>query len=158
MAAVAVAALVLAHLAARAQSMAQAQTAADAAALAAVPDDRAAAWRLAAANGAVLEEYAAADGMVRVEVTLRGERAVAAALLPAAVASPALAAALDRVAEVLGEGAVDSVRLVGPFGSGGIEVTRRLASRLVPVSHRTGLCRAADGRPLHFVLCPAINR
>lgn len=148
----------LAHLAARAQSMAQAQTAADAAALAALPDDRDAARRLAAANGAVLEEYAATDGMVRVAVTAGGERAVAAATLPAAAVSPALAAALDRVADVLGQGAVDSVRLVGPFGSGGIEVTRHLASRLVPVSRRTGLCRAGDGRPLHFVLCPAINR
>lgn len=153
-----VAALVLAHLAARAQSMAQAQTAADAAALAALPDDRDAARRLASANGAVLEEFAATDGMVRVEVTVGGERAVAAAMLPASAVSPALAAALDRVAAVLGQGEAESVRPLGPLGSGGIEVTRHLAARLAQVSHLTGLCRAVDGRPLHFVLCPAINR
>lgn len=158
MLAVAVGLLVLAHLGVRAQAMARAQTAADAAALAALPDDRGAAQGLAAANGGVLETYEAAGGAVRVEAIVAGERAVAVALRPAAVASPALAAALDRVGDILGQSALDSVRFVGPSGSAGVEVPRHVASRLAPVSRLTGLCRAGDGRPLHFVLCPAINR
>lgn len=148
----------MAHLASRAQSMTQAQTAADAAALAAVPGGRGAARQLAEANGGTLEAYAATDDAVRVEVTVGGEPAVAVSLRPAAVASPALAAALDRVADLLGNEAVDSVRLLGPLGSRGVEVPRTVATQLAPLSRRTGLCRAGDGRPLHFVLCPAIHR
>ena len=158
LAAGAVGALLLAHLAGRAQLMAQAQTAADAAALAGAPDGRGAAEELAEANGAVLGQFDATGGSVRVEVTLGAERAVAAATLPAAEATPALAAALDRLSDILGPDATASIRLVGPAGSGGIEVSRDLAARMVVLSHRTGLCRAGDGRPLHFVLCPAIQR
>jgi hypothetical protein len=156
--AVAVGLSVLAHLGLRAQAMARAQTAADAAALAALPDDRDAARRLAAANGGELLAYEAAGGAVRVEVAVAGEQAVAVALLPAAGATPALAAALDRAGDILGDSAMDSVRLVGPHGSGGVEVPRHVASRLASLSHRTGLCRAGDGRPLHFVVCSAIHR
>lgn len=156
--AVAVGALVLAHLAGRAQSMAQAQTAADAAALAAAGGGPASARQLAAANGGVLETYAMAAGTVQVEVTVAGERAVAAATPRTSGVSPALAAALDRVVDILGESVLDSMRLVGPSGSGGVEFGRHVASRLGAASHRTGLCRAGGGRPLHFVLCPAIRR
>ncbi len=138
--------------------MTQAQTAADAAALAAVQGGRGAARQLAQANGGTLEAYATAGSAVRVTVAVDGVPAVAAALRPAAVASPAMAAALDRVADLLGEEATGSVRLLGPHGSRGVEVPRQVAALLAPLSHRTGLCRAGDGRPLHFVLCPAIHR
>ncbi len=154
----AVGALLLAHLAGRAQVMARAQTAADAAALAGAPAGRGAAGELAAANGAVLRRFEVVDGAARVEVALAGEEAVAAATVPTAESMPALAAALDRVSDILGPDATVAVRLVGPRGSGGIEVPRHLAARLAALSHRTGLCRAGHGRPLHFVLCPAIHR
>ncbi len=156
--AAAVGALLLAHLAGRAQVMAQAQTAADAAALAGAPAGRGAAEELAVANGAVLREFEVTAGSARVEVTLGGERAVAAATLPVAETTPALAAALARVTDILGRDATASIRLLGPLGSDGIEVPRELAARLGALSHRTGLCRAGDGRPLHFVLCLAIHR
>lgn len=151
----AVGGLLLAHLAGRAQVMAGAQTAADAAALAGAAGGRDAAERLAAANGAVLGRFEAGGGWARVEVVLGGERAAAAATLPAAGTTPALAAALDRVADLVGPEAPGEVRLLGPLGSDGIEVSRHLAARLAVLSHRTGLCRGGDGRPLHFVLCPA---
>ena len=154
----AVGALLLAHLAGRAHLMAQAQTAADAAALAGAPDGRDAAEELAVANGAVLRRFDTSDGSARVEVTVGGERAVAAAALPTTEAVPALAAALDRLGDILGRDATASIRLLGRLGSGGIEVPRHMAARMVVLSHRTGLCRAMDGRPLHFVLCPAIHR
>lgn len=150
--------LALAHLAARAQSMAQAQTAADAAALAASQHRRDDAAELARANGADLVAVDVADGVARVEVTLGGETALAAAERPREATAPALAAALDRAGEILGEDVGGAVRLLGPLGSGGIEVPRPLAARLAALSHRTGLCRAGGGRPLHFVLCPAIHR
>lgn len=156
--AAALGALVLAQLGGRAQLMAQAQTAADAAALAGATAGPGAAQELAAANGATLESYGTATGAVRVEVALAGERAVAAASLRRVAVSPALAAALDRARDLLGHQAVDAVRVLGRFGSGGIEVPRHVASRLAVLSHRTGLCRAADGRPLHFDLCPASHR
>ncbi|MDE0654504.1 MAG: hypothetical protein OXI26_12755 [bacterium] len=151
-------ALALAHLAARGQSMAQAQTAADAAALAAARHRPGDAAELAAANGANLVAVEVVDGVARVEVTLDGETALAAAERPRGVMAPALAAALDRAGEILGQDVAGSVRLLGPLGSGGIEVPRPLAARLATLSHRTGLCRAGGGRPLHFVLCPAIHR
>ncbi|MCY3925536.1 MAG: hypothetical protein OXG52_08535 [bacterium] len=154
----AVAALVLAHLVGRAHTMAGAQTAADAAALAGALGGQGAAADIAAANGAVLGSFAAAGGSVRVEVALGGERAVAAAAVPAAEATPALAAALDRLTDVLGPDAAAEVRLLGPLGAEGIEAPRHVAARLAALSHRTGLCRAGDGRPLHFVLCPATHR
>ncbi len=150
--------LALAHLAARAQSMAQAQTAADAAALAAALHRRGDAAELARANGADLVAVDVVDGVARVEVTLGGETALAAAERPREATAPALAAALDRAGEILGEDVGGTVRLLGPLGSGGIEVPRPLAARLAALSHRTGLCRAGGGRPLHFVLCPAIHR
>ena len=78
----AVAAFLLVHLAGRAQTMAQAQTAADAAALAGAQEGRGAAAELAAANGGVLGAFEAAAGTARVEVTLGRETAVAAASLP----------------------------------------------------------------------------
>ena len=151
-------ALVLANLAGRAQLMAQAQTAADAAALAGVQDNRTGAAELAAANGAVLADFETSGAEARVAVTLGAQRAAAAAELPLSTAGPALAAALDRVSDILGPDVTGSVRLLGPSGSGGIEVSRPLAARLAVLSHRTGLCRAGGGRPLHFVLCPAIHR
>lgn len=154
----AVAALVLAHLASRAQSMAQAQTAADAAALAAARHQRGEAAALAAANGADLVDLEMVDGVARVEVTLGGETALAAAQRPRTATAPALAAALDRAGELLGEDLAGSVRLLGPLGSGGIEVPRPLAARLAVLSHRTGLCRAEGGRPVHFVLCRSNHR
>ena len=154
----AVAAFLLVHLAGRAQTMAQAQTAADAAALAGAQEGRGAAGELAAANGGVLGAFEAVAGTARVEVTLGGEAAVAAASLPAAETTPALAAALARVDDILGSEATASIRLLGPLGSDGIEVPRLWAARLATLGHRTGLCRGGDGRPLHFVLCPAIQR
>jgi predicted MarR family transcription regulator len=57
----------------------RAQTAADAAALAATDGGRGAAQRLAASNGAVLVSYSEAGDIVTVEVELRGERATARA-------------------------------------------------------------------------------
>jgi hypothetical protein len=57
----------------------RAQTAADAAALAATEGGRAAAQRLAAGNGAVLVGYAEAGDVVMVVVELNGERATARA-------------------------------------------------------------------------------
>jgi len=57
----------------------RAQTAADAAALAATEGGRAAAQRLAAGNGAVLVGYAEAGDVVTVVVELNGERATARA-------------------------------------------------------------------------------
>ena len=154
----AAAAFVLAHLAARAQSMAQAQTAADAAALAAAGHQREDATELAAAPGADLVAVEMVDGTARVEVTLGGETALASAVRPRGTAAPALAAALDRAGEILDRDLTGSVRLLGPLGSGGIEVPRPLAARLATLSHRTGLCRAGGGRPLHFVLCRANHR
>ncbi|MXY78526.1 MAG: hypothetical protein F4Y94_02255 [Chloroflexi bacterium] len=151
-------ALALAHLAGRAQVMAQAQTAADAAALAAAGYQREDAAELASANGAELVGVDIVDGMARVEITLDGETALAAAERPREALAPALAAALDRAGEILGQDVGGAVRLLGPLGSGGIEVPRPLAPRLAALSHRTGLCRAGGGRPLHFVLCPAIHR
>jgi hypothetical protein len=56
-----------------------AQTAADAAALAATEEGRPAAQRLAARNGAVLVGYAEAGDVVTVVVELNGERATARA-------------------------------------------------------------------------------
>ena len=58
---------------------ARAQTAADAAALAATAGGRAAAVRLASANGAVLVEYDEGADVVTVVVDVDGERAVARA-------------------------------------------------------------------------------
>lgn len=155
--ALAVAGLVLAQLAGRAQLMARAQTAADAAALAGVADNRSAAVQLAVANGAELTGFEAGGGVVRVEVRLGGESAAAAAERAPHVA-PALAASLDRASDILGSDLSGSVRLLGPLGAGGIEVSRSLAVRLAVLSHRTGLCRAASGRPVHFTLCPGIHR
>lgn len=154
----AAAGLVLAQLAGRAQLMARAQTAADAAALAAVGDRRSAAVELAMANGAELTGFEADGGVARVEVRLGGERAAAAAEQAPPPAAPALAAALDRASEVLGSDLSGSVRLLGPRGAGGIEVPRSLAARLAVLSDRTGLCRAGSGRPVHFTLCPGIHR
>ncbi len=57
----------------------RAQTAADAAALAASTGGRAAAVRLASANGAVLVDYDEAADVVTVVVEVDGERAVARA-------------------------------------------------------------------------------
>ena len=57
----------------------RAQTAADAAALAATEGGRAAAQRLAAGNGAVLISYAETGDVVMVVVELNGERATARA-------------------------------------------------------------------------------
>ncbi len=57
----------------------RAQTAADAAALAATEGGRAAAQRLAAGNGAVLVGYAEAGDVVMVVVELNGERVTARA-------------------------------------------------------------------------------
>lgn len=156
--AVAAAGLVLAQLAGRAQLMARAQTAADAAALAAAGDRRSAAVELAAANGAELVGFEADGGVARVEVRLGGEVAAAAAERSPPPVAPALAAALDRTGEILGDDVAGSVRLLGPLGAGGVEVPRSLAVRLAVLSHRTGLCRAGSGRPVHFVLCPAIHR
>ena len=129
-------ALALAHLAARAQSMAQAQTAADAAALAAAGHRRGDAAELAAANGGRLTAVEMVDGVARVEVVLGGETALAAAERPREAVAPALAAALDRAGEILGEDVGGSVRLLGPLGAGGIEVPRPLAARLAVLSHR----------------------
>ena len=156
--AVAAAGLVLAQLAGRAQLMARAQTAADAAALAGAGDRRSAAVELAAANGAELVGFEADGGVARVEVRLGGEVAAAAAERSPPPVAPALAAALDRADEILGDDVAGSVRLLGPLGAGGVEVPRSLAVRLAVLSHRTGLCRAGSGRPVHFVLCPAIHR
>ncbi|MCE2530994.1 MAG: hypothetical protein J4F44_00675 [Acidimicrobiia bacterium] len=156
--ALAAAGLVVAQLAGRAQLMARAQTAADAAALAGAGDRRSAAVELAAANGAELTGFEADGGMARVEVRLGGESAAAAAERSPPPVAPALAAALDRAGEILGSDIAGSVRLLGPLGAGGIEVSRSLAARLAVLSHRTGLCRAASGRPVHFVLCPGIHR
>ena len=147
--------MVVAHLGARAHVMARAQTAADAAALAGAVAGDGAARELATANGAVLSGLVTAGPAVRVEVTLDGVRAVAAATTPFGDVSPALAAALDRVADVLGAEAQASLRPLGPFGSDGVEAPRHVAARLAALSHRTGLCRAGGGSPLHFVLCPA---
>jgi hypothetical protein len=58
---------------------ARAQTAADAAALAATQGGRAAAQRLAAGNGAVLVGYAEAGDVVTVVVEVHGERVTARA-------------------------------------------------------------------------------
>ena len=57
----------------------RAQTAADAAALAAIEGGRSAAQRLATRNGAVLVGYSEAGDVVTVVVELRGERATARA-------------------------------------------------------------------------------
>ena len=151
-------AVALAHLAGRAQLMAQAQTAADAAALAAALHHRGDAAELAGANGADLAAVEMVDGVARVEVTLGGETALAAAERPREAAAPAMAAALDRAGEILGHDVAGSVRLLGPLGSSGIEVPRPLAARLAALSDQTGLCRAGGGRPLHFVLCRANHR
>jgi len=156
--ALAAGALVLAQLAGRAQLMARSQTAADAAALAGAQADRSAAAELAAANGAGLIDFEVDGGVARVEVALGDERAAAAAERPLPAAAPALAAALDRASVILDEDVAGVVRLLGPLGAGGIEAPRPLAARLAVVSNRTGLCRANDGRPVHFVLCPAIHR
>ena len=150
-------ALALAHLAGRAQVMAQAQTAADAAALAAALHQPGDAAELAAANGARLAAVEVVDGVARVEVDLNGEAALAAAERPRDVA-PALAAALDRAGEILGQDVGGVERRLGPLGAGGVEVPRPLAARLAALSQRTGLCRAGGGRRLHFVLCPAVHR
>jgi len=156
--ALAAAGLVLAQLAGRAQLMARAQTAADAAALAGAGDRRSAAVELAAANGAELVGFEADGSVARVEVALGGESAEAAAERSPPPVAPALAAALDRAGQILGGDVTGSVRLLGPLGSGGIEVSRSLAARLAVQSHRTGLCRAGSGSPVHFVLCPGIHR
>lgn len=156
--ALAAAGLVLAQLAGRAQLMARAQTAADAAALAGAGDRRGAAVELAAANGAELVGFEADGRVARVAVALGGESAEAAAERSPPPVAPALAAALDRAGRILGGDIIGSVRLLGPLGSGGIEVPRPLAARLAVQSRRTGLCRAGSGRPVHFVLCPGIHR
>lgn len=156
--ALAAAGLVLAQLAGRAQLMARAQTAADAAALAGAGDRRGAAVELAEANGAELIGFEADGSVARVEVRLGGEVAAAAAERSPPPVAPALAAALDRASEILGNDVAGSVRPLGPLGAGGIEVPRSLAVRLAVLSHRTGLCRAGSGRPVHFVLCPGIHR
>jgi predicted MarR family transcription regulator len=57
----------------------RAQTAADAAALAATEGGRSAAQRLATSNGAVLVGYSESGEVVTVEVELHGERATARA-------------------------------------------------------------------------------
>lgn len=150
------AALVLAQLGVRAHRMARAQTAADAAALAGALAGPGAARELATANGATLDGFVTAGPAVRVEATLDGAAAVAAATAPLGDVTPALAAALDRVADILGADAAASLRPLGPFGTRGVEASRFLAAELARLDHRTGLCRAGDGRPLHFVLCPAI--
>ncbi len=136
--------------------MARAQTAADAAALAGALAGDGAARELAMANGATLDGFVLAGPAVRVEVTLDGVGAVAAATARFGDVTPALAAAIDRVADILGADAVASLRPLGPFGTDGVMASRSLAAELARLSHRTGLCRAGDGRPLHFVLCPAI--
>ena len=138
--------------------MAQAQTAADAAALAGARHHRVAAAELAGANGATLAAFETSANRASVVVTLGALSAAASAATAGPEAAPALAAALSRAGDLLGEDLTTSVRLLGRYGADGVLVPRPVAGRLVVLEHRTGLCRAAGGGPLHFVVCPATHR
>ena len=76
----AVAMLVLVELAVRTVERAEAQTAADMAALAGVYEGQAGAAEIAELNGAVLLSYRSVDDLVVVEVAVNGARAEAAAV------------------------------------------------------------------------------
>ena len=76
----AVAMLLVVELAVRAAERAEAQTAADMAALAGVYEGRTGALEIAELNGAVLLSYQSVDDLVLVEVAVNGTRAEAAAV------------------------------------------------------------------------------
>lgn len=95
------------HLGVQATRLAQAQTAADATALAAVVDGESSASEVARRNGAVVSDLTWVDGGVVAEVQLHGVERVAAASAPRPAAragiAPALAAAVGTTEEAIGQ-------------------------------------------------------
>jgi hypothetical protein len=157
----------MARFGATATHAAQAQGAADAAALAAVADGRDAADELAAANGGEVVTYELVDGDVQVRVRVGDAWAVARArrVGGGAVAgwvgsaetggaaprlSPALRNALEEAASLLHQ----PVPFVTASGTA-VDVPGSFVARLAQVAARVGLCRLpSQSDPVRFALCP----
>lgn len=140
--------------------LAQARTAADAAALAGAAAGESAARRLAEANGARLTRFESAGTDVRVEATRASgasyhARARRDSPEPAArsTLAPALRATLVRAEELLGTPIIATVTSIHDRGRG-VEVGAAVAEQLAPVAAGVGLCQPhPDSRPAHFELC-----
>jgi hypothetical protein len=149
--------VVVARFGAAAVARAEARTAADATALAGAAEGRAAADRIAGANGAAIVRYEGSGRDVRVRAEIDGAAATAKARREdgsskPAGAAPALRAVLARAGQLLGhEVAVLAVRDRGLA----IEVSASTAADLRPVAADAGLCQPSpDARPTYFEVCP----
>jgi len=159
----------LARFGASATSAAQAQSAADAAALAGVVEGPSVAASVAAANGGSVASYEADGAEVAVLVRVRDAWAVARARrVGAAVGGgvrgwvgssvvagagrtlpPIVRRALAQAASLLRQ----PVPIVGARGNA-VDVPASFAARLDTVAARAGLCRrAASSDPVRFALC-----
>jgi len=181
--------LVLARLGAIAAARARAMAAADTAALAGAVRGESAARRVAAANGAELELFERVgreDVRVRVGLGPARGRARARPVSPPSGGStafgelaPALRAALDRAARLLGrpvpitsgfrsgaeQAALFARRAVLPYPVAppgrsmherglAVDVPTAFLPTLLPVAHAAGLCRPYPRTdPVHFELC-----
>jgi hypothetical protein len=161
-------AVALIRFGATAAHLADAQTAADAAALAGAAEGRAAADELASANGATIDSYAVDGGDVDVRVRVadgwaraRARRAGGGGMTGwvgtestggrGAALSPALRRALADAAELLHQ------PVPVADGSGRwVAVPGTFAPRLAGIAARVGLCRQPSRPdPVRFALCPA---
>ncbi|MBW3615944.1 MAG: hypothetical protein KY439_11660 [Actinobacteria bacterium] len=170
--AVGLACLGLGRFGASAVELAQARTAADAAALAGAAGGESEARRLAQANGADLSSFEAAGGDVRAEATTAsGATARARArreggpLRPGPRAlSPVLRTALTRAEELLGtpipttSGAVPGEAPGSAMHDHGlaVDVAAAAAPGLAAVADQVGLCQPYPRtHPVHFEACGA---
>ncbi len=152
-------ALTLGRFGATAATHARARTAADAAALAGAAEGRRAAELAARANGATLVAYAEGGHEAEVTVAVQGVEATARAARTLGGAGrplvpPALAAAVARAEQVLGEPIARS-----GLSPRGVAVPPGQAERLAPLAATTGLCPGpAEDDAVHFVVCRGSDR
>lgn len=170
MVAIGLACLGLGRFGGAAVDLAQARTAADAAALAGAAAGEPAARQLAEANGATLSAFEAAGTDVRAEATTAsGARSRARArrepgplrgqTTPTTVPAPSLRAALERAEKLLGT----PIPVVAPGPpwlaaherGEAVDVPVALAARLAEVATQVGLCQPYPRtHPVHFEPCP----
>lgn len=140
--------------------LAQARTAADAAALAGAAAGEGAARRLAEDNGARLTRFESTGTDVRVEATTASGASYHARArrdLPEPTArstlAPALRVALAQAEKLLGTPITATVTSIHDRGRG-VEVGMAVAEQLAAVAGSMGLCQPdPDSRPVYFELC-----
>ena len=169
MVAIGLACLGLGRFGGAAVDLAQARTAADAAALAGAAAGEPAARQLAEANGATLSAFEAAGTDARAEATTasgarsraRARRAPGPVRGQATPAVPAslLRAALERAEKLLGTPipvvAPEPPWLAAHERGQAVDVPVALASRLAEVTSQVGLCQPYPRtHPVHFEPCP----